>query len=158
MQSLFCKKKYTVYMKKLYQKFYQSEIAILLSGLLFMGLAGAVLAMGTLGTSADVDTDGDTVVDSLDKCPGTIVDKLGGDWGVGRYLWIGDSYFTVLEAVKGGSKIKTFSEFSMAQTKGCSCNDIVTATGATLGADRNTNYENGCTKGVVSGWIRDVSK
>lgn len=124
--------------------------------LLLVVLAGGAIAVDKI--SGNDDTDGDGIMDSVDMCAGTIVDKPGQDWGVNRYLWIGEGFFTVLQA-SGGDKNKIFSEFSMAQTKGCSCLDIIKQTNTGKQAIEDTNdYKNGCTKGTVDGWIRNVNK
>lgn len=142
-------------MKKILERIRQSEKLLAVVVIMFMVMAGVALAISITGNELDADADG--IADSADLCVGTIVDKPADDWGVNKYLWIGEEYFTVLIPSKG-SKIKVFSELSMTQTKGCSCMDILKATDTRPNADNSGNYKFGCAKNVIEGWIKDVNQ
>ena len=142
-------------MKKILEKLRQSEKLLVATVVLFMVMAGVALAISITSNESDADLDG--IADSADLCVGTIVDKPLDDWGVNKYLWIGEGYFTVLTPSKG-SKIKVFSELSMVQTKGCSCMDILKATDTRPNADNSGNYKFGCAKNVIEGWIKEVNQ
>jgi hypothetical protein len=136
-------------MKNLIHKLYQSEKLLALVGLLFF-IGGIFIVSATI---IEPDTDGDTVTDSIDLCPQTIVDKPVEDQSVNRHIWIGGEYFTVLVSSKG-DKNKIQSEYSMQQTRGCSCMDIVNVLGKKN--DMTTDMKSGCTNGTLGNWIKSL--
>jgi hypothetical protein len=137
-------------MKAIFQKVIKSEIALLTIGILIIIMTGAVYAMGL-----NDDDDADGIGNSADLCLGTIIDKPQ-DWGVNRYVWLGVDTFIVLQSEKG-DKNQVQSEYTITQTKGCSCADIVRAS-TDRNLDKNNNLIGGCTKGTMDGWIKGRSK
>ena len=135
-------------MKAYIEKFYRSKVA-LFSVVVFIVAASMVYAFSI----TDTDSDGDSVPNDVDLCVSTTVDKAGNDWGVNRYLWTGGSNFVSLVPDKGG-KNQEMSDITIAQTKGCSCIDIVRSTDST-NVEKNNNYLNGCTRSTIEKWMKE---
>ncbi len=127
---------------------YRSEKVLILSGLLFVLMVGVVLAF-SVGDS-ELDSDGDTVADSVDRCPNTQIDNPTDSLSVNHHIWVGGKYFTVLVPNKK-DKDKVQSEFSMAATKGCSCSDIVIFGNKNI--ENSSDSKFGCSKGTMEAWI-----
>ena len=97
-----------------------------------------------------LDSDGDGVLDGDDRCEGTTMPELAPteSLGVNRFALVdGDGTFdTQLPSGKGPRRIYTLQD-----TAGCSCEQIVAAMG--LG-DGHLKF--GCSVGVMNEWVQSV--
>ena len=99
-----------------------------------------------------VDNDDDGVLEG-DRCPGTVTDVPTEDLGVNRHVWYGGENFTTLVPAKKGTFNPADSEFSIADTYGCSCEQILDSMSETLEQDFEGHYKFGCSKGLIEDWI-----
>lgn len=120
--------------------------------MLFVLMVGVVLAFSV--NDSQPDSDGDTVADSVDQCPDTLIDNPTDNLSVNHHMWVGGEYFTVLVPNKK-DKDKVQSEFSIADTKGCSCSDIVKFGNKNL--DNASEVKFGCSKGTMESWVKSVN-
>lgn len=127
----------------------QYEKGLVFFGLFFFLVGGIIVVQGM--DNGDADDDG--VADTVDLCLNSIIDKPTKDWGTNRYLWLdgGSHVFTVL--TQTGEKVD--AEYTMAQTGGCSCADILGVKG---GSDSSGQYKLGCSNGVIQGWINKLNR
>jgi UDP-glucose 4-epimerase len=114
---------------------YRTEKVLFISGILFVVMVGGVLAMG-LGDDYP-DADGDTVADNVDQCQYTAVDRP-------------------TDEPNKKDKDKVQSEFSMADTRGCSCSDIIKMVSKTQDTSGDSKF--GCSKGTIQSWLNNVSQ
>jgi predicted extracellular nuclease len=94
------------------------------------------------------DGDADSVPDDLDVCPGTTIPEPAPSGGLKANHWVlanGDGVFDTTGNGNGGP-------FTIAQTGGCSCTQIVDGLG--LG---NGQRKHGCSKGTMEDWIELVN-
>jgi predicted extracellular nuclease len=107
------------------------------------------------------DTDNDSIADSLDMCPSTSVPETVPSKGLkpNRYALMDDDSFFDTEVRATGrfslnpNKGKAKAAFSLADTAGCSCEQIVEQ--LDLG---NGHLDHGCSKGVMKVWAKQVAK
>lgn len=102
-----------------------------------------------MGCFLQDDTDQDGVLDVDDFCPDTTRDSIDEEnIKPGHYAWIDDDdiLFTV-----GGKKDR--EEYTMEDTGGCSCFQILTETGAGKG-----QFKHGCSPGTMKNWIEYIEK
>jgi len=104
------------------------------------------------------DTDCDGVSDEIDLCDDTYVDKLGevpsDELGVNRHVWYGKygedgEYFSTLIPGTKGAKNPAQSEFSIINTRGCSCAQIL----ASMDGKMNGHKKFGCSTSVIEDFI-----
>lgn len=108
----------------------------------------------SLGDVCDEDDDNEGVLDDNDRCEGTSeVDSPLEGLGVNRQVWYGGEYFTTLIPGKKGQKSQTVSEFSLADTHGCSCEQILDIITSEEDSEMNGHYKFGCSKSVIEEWI-----
>lgn len=94
-------------------------------------------------TVADVDTDGDGVLDCVDMCPGSIPDTSVLKFNRFHFDNFDHAYFSGGKAnLKGSHDVEV--SFSIIDTFGCTCNQIVDLCGYGQGF---TKF--GCSKGVM---------
>lgn len=103
------------------------------------------------------DSDGDGVCNPVDICPGTIADIPDVSLGVNRHIWEGGDYFTTLVPGAKGAKIEVQSPFSITDTYGCSCEQILDEIKDASGAQMVGHWKYGCSKSVMEEWILDMS-
>ena len=101
------------------------------------------------------DEDNDGVLNDDDKCLGTNPDtkyiELG--LGVNRHVWTIGKYFNTSVPAKKGTFNPADSEFSIAKTYGCSCEQILDKMSEILEQDFEGHYKFGCSKGLIEDWI-----
>lgn len=100
--------------------------------------------------ATDVDCDNDTVSDTIDMCPNTTPDELTSEQGVNRWIWNGN-WVTVAPKGKGPQ-----NNFTMGQTLGCNCTQILDNLKAATGDQMLGLYKFGCTQGVLENWIKSL--
>ncbi len=100
-----------------------------------------------------VDSDNDTVPDSQDLCPGTEPDKPTVNLGTNRYVWYDDGYFTTLVPAKKGKFDEVKSQFSLENTFGCSCTQILDLINDKSGDELLGHYKFGCSKSILDDFI-----
>ncbi|HSG40067.1 MAG TPA: endonuclease/exonuclease/phosphatase family protein, partial [Thermoanaerobaculia bacterium] len=94
------------------------------------------------------DSDADNVADDADRCLGTALPETAPTQGLNPNHYVladGDGTFDTLGGVSG--------LFTIQQTAGCSCEQIIVQLG--LG---NGHRKNGCSKGALEDWITLVSQ
>jgi parallel beta-helix repeat protein len=89
------------------------------------------------------DSDGDGVNDDVDACSGSIIDAGP---VAGTYAWLGGLY---LKTADQKTKQVVDSTYSMVQTNGCTCAQIVASK---AGSDKG-QLKNGCTRGTMENYI-----
>lgn len=104
-------------------------------------------------TVIDPDMDDDGVLDAEDKCLGTIADVTDVKLGVNRHVFYGGEYFTTLVPAKKGAFTEVDSEFSIVDTYGCSCEQILDNMVSATGFDFEGHYKFGCSKSILEDWI-----
>lgn len=99
------------------------------------------------------DEDDDGVVGEADICADTVADNPE-ELGVNRHTWkgIGDLFTTFVSTGKG-NKSEVPSEFSLTETQGCSCNQILDGLEEATGFDFDGHRKFGCSKSVLEDWI-----
>ncbi|HEX2224907.1 MAG TPA: lamin tail domain-containing protein [Thermoanaerobaculia bacterium] len=93
------------------------------------------------------DSDADGLTDDADRCPGTAIPETAPTAGLGVNRWAlldGDLTFDTVRPAGGGEGLT----FTVAQTQGCSCEQIVVALG--LGAGHR---KHGCSTEAMQTWI-----
>jgi len=108
-----------------------------------------MLCSGGGGTGDD--SDGDGVEDDADLCPDTVVPELAPELRLGVNRWAlvdDDGIFDTTEPNGVGPK----AEFSIEDTRGCSCQQVIEALGIGEGHDKY-----GCSTGVMRHWISLVA-
>ncbi len=100
-----------------------------------------------LGDACDPDIDGDMVVNASDACPQTVIPEAvptSGTLGANRWaLHRGDGVFTQAPPQAG-----SVHSFDAVVTDGCSCEQIVAATGK-----GSAHLRMGCSTSVILDWI-----
>lgn len=99
------------------------------------------------------DDDQDGILNVKDKCSGTEIDKPVDGLGVNRHVWYGGDSFTTLVPAKKGTFVEISSGFSMEDTFGCSCEQILDRMSEVLEQDFNGHYKHGCSKSVIEDWV-----
>ena len=94
-----------------------------------------------------VDNDGDGIAEG-DMCPGTVPDEPSEGLGVNRHIWNGEEFVTLVPAGRGQFE-EVSSGFSMEDTMGCSCAQILDD----LGGNNEGHHKFGCSKGLIESWI-----
>lgn len=89
----------------------------------------------------DDDADDDGVPDAEDQCLGTVADTPSGGLGTNRWIWNGSSWITKKPKKDKEKKVN----FTIEQTHGCSCFQIL----ALLGGEKGGHYKFGCSKGLL---------
>jgi hypothetical protein len=93
------------------------------------------------------DEDGDGVLDEDDLCPGTVLPELAPEvrLGVNRFALVDDDgVFDTTEPNGRGPQV----EFTIEDTRGCSCEQIIEALGIGEGHEKF-----GCSLGVMRRWM-----
>jgi hypothetical protein len=99
----------------------------------------------------DGDADGDGVPDEADLCPDTLLPELAAtvDLGVNRWADVdGDGEFDTTPSQGTGPQVT----FTMLDTGGCSCSQIVEALGIGLGHEKH-----GCSLGIMRRWVDSIA-
>jgi predicted extracellular nuclease len=94
------------------------------------------------------DSDADGVPDDADVCPGTAIPETAPSAGLNPSHWVlldGDTTFDT----PGGSP----TPFTLAQTAGCSCEQIIAAMGLGKG-----HAKHGCSTGALEDWIESLGQ
>jgi hypothetical protein len=98
------------------------------------------------------DSDGDGIVDACDTCPGTVIPELAVPsvrLGNNRFALVdGDDVFDTIETNGRGPE----RSYTLAQTGGCSCEQIIAMLGLDGGQERF-----GCSGGTMEDWIAFVA-
>lgn len=97
------------------------------------------------------DSDGDGVPDDEDLCPDTALPELSPtiELGVNRWADIdGDGTFDTQPSEGTGPQV----EFTLLDTGGCSCSQIIEALGIGLGHEKF-----GCSLGIMRRWVDSIS-
>ena len=100
-------------------------------------------SMATLTTDIQLDSDGDGVLDNVDQCPGSVYDSGP---VAGTYAWQGGDYFKTLDQK---TKQLVDSKYSMAQTGGCICAQIL----SNKAGNNEGELKNGCTQGTMENFL-----
>ena len=100
-----------------------------------------------LGDACDSDDDNDGVGDADDMCKETTADVPKKTLGTNRWIWNGSKWITKRSKGKGPKK-----NFTMQQTKGCSCFDILSKRSGSFGG----HYKFGCSSGILTSWIKKL--
>jgi len=88
------------------------------------------------------------VIDSLDACPGTMIPETAPTDGLGKNRWVlmdGDTVFD--------TNGKQSSVYTLEDTAGCSCEQIIEAQGLGEG---HTRF--GCSNSAIKDWIALMSQ
>ncbi len=96
----------------------------------------------------DIDSDNDGVVDARDECPETTIPEAGVPsvrLGTNRFALIDDDLLFDSTGPRGRGPQR---RYTLAETRGCSCEQIIAATGAGEG-----HKKFGCSIGVLDGWV-----
>jgi hypothetical protein len=101
-----------------------------------------------LGDACDLDDDDDGVADAVDLCAGTVIPEAAvpgaGTLGSNRWALLGRTgTFT-----QGGPLASSAVSFTVTQTRGCSCEQIIRELGLGRGQARY-----GCATGVMRQWV-----
>lgn len=109
----------------------------------------------------DNDEDGDSVLDKEDKCRGTSFDEPEERLGVNRHIWKDQEgwvgYFTTLVPSRRGNFSEVSSKFSIKDTYGCSCFQILNEF-EVAGLGKLVGHRNfGCSKSVMEDFSKDFS-
>jgi len=101
----------------------------------------------------DHDFDDDGVLNEIDKCPGTGPDTYEAGLGTNRWMWNGEGWVTNSPAEKNGKAVGPNVGFTIADTFGCSCTQILDSMSKTLGEDFQGHYNFMCSKSIIEDWI-----
>lgn len=104
----------------------------------------------------DLDADGVGIAEDL--CPATVTDDSAGipekRLGVNRWVWNGGEEFeTELPKGKEKNDIGSNKEFTITDTMGCSCGDILGVLENKTGLDFEGHRKFGCSQSVLEEWI-----
>jgi hypothetical protein len=94
------------------------------------------------------DSDNDGVFDPDDQCPGTVAEDPSKRLGTNRWKWNGDDWVT--NAPNSGGPDK---EFTMDDTLGCSCEQILAILEEKTGFNFEGHYMFGCASSILDDWI-----
>ena len=138
-----------------------AEGTVATDGLSMTGTAtgpGQTFTWTAVGTAIDIrDSDNDGVLDVDDKCLVTTPDSVGVvpfiELGVNRHVWYEGDNFTTLVPAGKGAKVPATSQFSLTDTYGCSCMQILNEMQEATGFDFEGHYKYGCSKSVIEDWI-----
>jgi len=100
------------------------------------------------GAGAEADSDLDGIDDAVDICPDTFADEPTKILGINRWIWDGTDWITESNGGEGPD-----DAFTMADTQGCSCEQILDVLVAETGQDFSGHYKMGCSSGVLNDWI-----
>lgn len=103
------------------------------------------------GAAGCPDADADGVCDDVDRCPSTALPGLSPEVELGVNRWAdvdGDGTFDTVEPEGNGPKVT----FTMEDTQGCSCDQIIEALGIGEGHEKF-----GCSTGIMRRWVDLVS-
>lgn len=108
----------------------------------------------TLGLALNIeDEDEDGVSDIDDICINTVADVADVSLGTNRHVWYQGEYLaTLVPAGKNGYK-ETISSFAIADTYGCSCEQILDRMKSATGFEFGGHYKYGCSKSIIEDWI-----
>ncbi len=99
------------------------------------------------------DLDGDTVFDDQDWCPGTTIPESVPTQALKPYHWaLFDDDLTFDTVIKGNSNVPN-PVFTIVDTGGCSCDQIIDELGLGIGQRKF-----GCTAGTMQEWIDLISQ
>lgn len=98
------------------------------------------------------DIDGDGILNEEDICPGTDIDIPSVGHGVNRHWYNGSSFMTMVPNGKTGPR-EVLSQFSLKDTNGCSCKQILDNISEKTGFDFGGHYKYGCSKSIIDDWI-----
>lgn len=112
----------------------------------------AVLSALVLLVAVDVwaqDADGDGVLDDVDLCPNTVVpESVPTDRLLPNHCAVTTASLNFTCQPKKGKGKGNAQEFTLTDTHGCTCAQIVAAEGLGSGS-----LKHGCSKGVLRSWI-----
>ena len=96
----------------------------------------------------DPDSDGDGVADAIDECPGTILPEIvpANRLLPNHYALVDDD--AIFDSTPSGRGPRLRRVITTADTRGCSCEQILVGTGS---SDGNVSF--GCPIGVMKEWI-----
>ena len=96
----------------------------------------------------DSDSDGDGVIDAIDECPGTILPEIvpASRLLPNHYALVDDD--GVFDSARSGRGPRSERVITTADTRGCSCEQILAATGS-----GDANVSAGCPIGVMKAWV-----
>jgi len=115
--------------------------------------SGGVDSQHVITVTVDHDFDDDGVLNDDDYCPETEPDEPIVELGVNRHVWYGGGNFNTLVPAKKGEKIEADSQFSIADMKGCSCEQILDIMVEKTGLDFDGHYKFGCSKSILKDWM-----
>jgi len=102
--------------------------------------------------TVDNDSDNDGVLNINDYCPNSSSDETFLDLGINRHVWYGGENLRTL-VNKRGVAIEQDSQFSIVDTHGCSCEQILDRLVLTTDESFGGHYKFGCSKGIIEDWI-----
>lgn len=105
----------------------------------------------------DVDDDNDGVLNEDDKCSDTVADEPTEKLGVNRHIWNSGDLFTTLIPAKRGIFSETDSKFSLEDTYGCSCTQILDKLNEAGLGMFGGHYKFGCSKSVMEEFAKDYN-
>ena len=101
---------------------------------------------------AELDDDNDGVANDADYCPSTIIDISAKAWGVHRWYWKGDESFKQVHNKSGKGE---GGPFTISDTHGCSCYQILDMLSKEGGTNFEGQYKFGCTTGILNNIIHN---
>lgn len=110
-----------------------------------------MMSVENLADLLNPDSDGDDVLDDADYCPNTSIDNgdaFSDPWGVHRWHW--DDSWMQEPNKKGKGENK---EFSMTDTHGCSCKQMLDELVAADLGEFGGHYKFGCSSSILEDWI-----
>jgi len=87
------------------------------------------------------------------SCTTPAIDEIPGSLGVNRHIWNSGDNFTTLVPKGKGSFEEIASQFTLADTRGCSCTQILDILQAKTGGDFEGHRKFGCSKSIIEDWI-----
>lgn len=99
------------------------------------------------------DDDGDGVLDDDDLCPDTKADEYTVGLGTNRWMWNENGWITNSPANKNGNAYGANPGFTLTDTYGCSCIQILDSMRESVGEDFEGHYKYMCSKSIIEDWI-----
>jgi len=108
----------------------------------------------TLTKEIAVDSDDDGLVGEADLCPDTLIPDFPKEvLGVNRHVWYGEDSFVTRKPPKKEPFLPELSSFSLTDTHGCSCEQILEKLESATGDEFEGHYKFGCSKSILEDWI-----